>query len=168
MCMDGVGDGYRIRTERLILREIRGDDTEFIVGLRSDPKVYRYFKHPHRLTVEEHEEWYREIYLQNSNIVHWICEKDGVGTGVFAAVRLSDSETEVSYLVSEEHQRKGYAKEALKSIIQWVRREWNPDRILAEIHQDNMVSRAFIQSLGFHESNREKPEKFITYIMDFE
>lgn len=155
-----------IQTERLILREIREDDTGFIVGLRSDPEVYRYFKHPHRLTVEEHEGWYREVYLQNDNIVHWICEKDGVGIGVFAAARVSDSEAEVSYLVSGEYQRKGYAREALKSIILWVRRQWQPDRIIAEIHQDNTVSRAFIKSLGFYEANGEKI--FLKYVMNIE
>lgn len=161
-----MADGHRIRTERLFLREIRDDDTDFIVELRSDPEVYRYFKHPHRLTAEEHEEWYRKVYLRNENIIHWICEKDGVGMGVFAAVRRSDSEAEVSYLVSKEYQRKGYAKEALKSMILWVRREWKSERIFAEIHQDNMVSRAFIQSLGFRVGN--DGEKFLTYIMDFE
>lgn len=118
------------------------------------------------MTAEEHEEWYRKVYLRNENIIHWICEKDGVGIGVFAAVRRSDSEAEVSYLVSKEYQRKGYAGEALKSIILWVRREWKSDRILAEIHQDNMASRAFIQSLGFYETDRE--EKFLKYIMDIE
>lgn len=157
---------HTIRTERLILREIREDDTDFIVELRSDPEVYRYFKHPHQLTVEEHEGWYREVYLQNDNIVHWICEKNGVGVGVFAVVRVSDSEAEVSYLVSEEHQRKGYAREALKSVIQWVRWEWQPDRVIAEIHQDNAVSRAFVKSLGFYETNGGK--MFLKYVMDIE
>lgn len=159
-------DSRTIRTERLILREISGDDTDFIVGLRSNPEVYRYFKHPHRLTVEEHEGWYREIYLQNDNIVNWICEKDGVGIGVFAAVRLSDSEVEVSYLVSQEHQRKGYAGEALKSIILRIRQEWQLERIIAEIHKDNTVSRAFIRSLGFYEADGEK--SFLKYVMNIE
>lgn len=155
-----------IRTERLILREIRDDDTDFIVRLRSDPEVYRYFKHPHQLSVEEHEGWYREVYLQNDNIVNWICEKDGVGIGVFAAVRVSDSEAEVSYLVSGEYQRKGYAGEALKSIILWVRQEWQLERIIAEIHKDNTVSRAFIRSLGFYEADGEK--SFLKYVMNIE
>lgn len=75
-------DSRTIRIKRLFLREIRDDDTDFIVELRSDPEVYRYFKHPHRLTAEEHEEWYRKVYLQNENIIHWICEKDGVNRSV--------------------------------------------------------------------------------------
>lgn len=161
-----MGDGRRVQTERLFLREIRDDDTDFIVELRSDPEVYRYFKHPHCLTVEEHEGWYREVYLQNDNLIHWICEKDGVGIGVFAAVRVSDSEAEVSYLVSKEHQRKGYAREALKSILLWVRREWQSDKIIAEIHQDNNVSRAFIKSLGFYQVSGEK--NFLKYVINAE
>lgn len=164
--MYGVRDSHTIRTERLVLREICAADADFIVGLRSDPRAYRYFKHPHRLTLEEHEEWYREVYLQNDDTIHWICEKNGARIGVFAAVRVSNSEAEVSYLVSVEHQRKGYAGEALNSIILWVRREWKSDRILAEIHQDNMASGAFIRSLGFRRANRE--EQFLTYIRDFE
>lgn len=154
-----------VRTERLILREIRDDDTDFIVGLRSDPEVYQYFKHPHQLTAREHEKWYREVYLKNGHMIHWICEKDGTGIGVFAAVRVSDSEAEVSYLVSEEHQRKGYAREALISIIRWVRQEWKPNRIIAEIHRDNEVSRAFIKSVGFYETDKEKD--FLSYIIDY-
>lgn len=157
-------DSRTIRTERLFLREIRDDDTDFIVELRSDPKVYQYFKYPHRLTVEEHEKWYREVYLQNNGIIHWICEKDGVGIGVFAAVRRPGSQAEVSYLISENHQRKGYAGEALKSIILWVRREWASERILAVIHKDNVASAAFIQSLGFCEADREKD--FLKYILE--
>lgn len=155
-------DNCTIRTEQLFLREICDTDTNFIVGLRSDPKVYQYFKHPHRLTIGEHEKWYREIYLKNDGIIHWVCEKDGVGIGVFAAVRVSDYEAEVSYLVSEEHQRKGYAGEALKSIILWIRKEWKSQRIIAEIHKDNRASRAFIQSLGFCETDRKND--FLKYI----
>lgn len=75
------------RTERRILWEISGSDADFIVGLRSDPEGYRYFKRPHRLTAEEHGKWYREVYLQNEGSIHWICERDGVGIGVFAAAR---------------------------------------------------------------------------------
>lgn len=135
------------------------------MGIRSDPEVYRYFKHPHRLTVEEHEKWYREIYLQDDNMIHWICEKDGVSIGVFAVVRMPGSEAELSYLVAEKYQRNGYAKEALKAIILWIMREWQSERIFAEIHQDNAASKTFIKSLGFYETNGE--QNFLKYIKDF-
>lgn len=152
-----------IQTERLILREIRKSDTGIIVKFRSDPKVYRYFKNPHCLTTEEHERWYTETYLQSQNMVTWICEKDGAEIGVFAAARLSDTETEVSYLVSGIYQKKGYAGEALGSIIAWIRQEWKSVRIIAEIHVKNTASINFIKRFGFEEEDRKKD--FLKFVM---
>lgn len=152
---------YMIKTERLILREIEAGDAETIVRWRSDPQVYQYFKSPHALTMEEHLVWFENDYLGNENIVSWIGSAEGRSIGVFGAKRISFSEAEVSYLVAQSFQKKGYAREAVEGICQWISANWNVRLIVAEIHWENIISQNFIKTLGF--SGNGSIEGYVRY-----
>ncbi len=152
---------YTIKTKRLILREIESGDAETIVRWRSDPKVYQYFRSPHALTMEEHLAWFENGYLGNEDIVSWIGSAEGRLIGVFGAKRISFSEAEVSYLVAQKFQNRGYAREAVEGICQWISSNWNVILITAEIHSKNIVSQNFIQALGFSETGGR--EGYIKY-----
>jgi len=140
----------KIQTERLTLRGINETDALEIVEWRSDPKVYKYFKFPHKITVKEHFYWYNNSYLYNENRFDWMCieKTSGKKIGVFGLVR-DENICEVNYLLAPDAQHKGYACESISSIIQYARDKWHTNQIIAEIHKDNTPSIALVKKLGF-------------------
>ena len=139
-----------LESERLILRGITEDDAPEIVEWRSDPEAYKFFRSPHRITMDEHLSWYRNNYLSNNNRFDWICvdKSSGRKIGVFGAVRDGNT-AEVNYLLAPYAQHKGYASEAVKMVIEYVRSEFHIKRVVAEIHRDNAPSIALAERTGF-------------------
>lgn len=152
--MDNKRADSVIQTKRLLLREITEDDAERIVKWRSDPKVYKYFKYPHALSIEEHKYWYRTVYLSNSNLISWMAMESDTPIGIFSAKRLVSGECEVSYLLDQNYHKRGYATEVLKAIEGWGFYNWNTNRFIAEINNENESSVNFIKKLGYREKNR--------------
>ena len=56
-----------IISKRLSFREITEEDTAFIVKLRSDPDVYRFFLSPKEITAKDHLHWYFNHYVFDEN-----------------------------------------------------------------------------------------------------
>ena len=139
-----------LESERLILKGITEDDAPEIVEWRSDPEAYKFFRSPHRITMDEHLSWYRNNYLSNNNRFDWICvdKSSGRKIGVFGAVRDGNT-AEVNYLLATYAQHKGYASEAVKMVIEYVRSELHIKRVAAEIHRDNAPSIALAERTGF-------------------
>ena len=158
-----MAKGFKtIETERLILRGIDETDAELIVRWRSEPKVYRYFKSPHQITLKEHLNWYNNKYLINNDRFDWICieKKSGNRIGVFGLYR-EDDVAEVNYLLAPEAQHKGYAAEAIQGLVNYAATDWNSKQVVAEIHAENQPSIALVQKLGFELISRE--ESFVIY-----
>lgn len=139
-----------IETDRLLLRGINESDAEDIVEWRSDPEVYRFFKFPHKLSIEEHINWYRHHYINNENRLDWICleKRTGKKIGV-CGLFISDGSAEVNYLLSKDSQHKGYASEAVRNLIAYAENQRGIKSIIAEIHKDNIPSIRLVQKLGF-------------------
>lgn len=150
-------DNTRLRTARLTLREIEEKDTGFIVRLRSDPEVYRYFVSPHRITREEHLNWYRKHYLLSDDRIDWIAEdRDGKAVGVFGIkAGAKDGSAEISYILAPEAYGKGYAREAVEAVMRFAAEERRITRFTAEIHKDNCASIRFAEKAGFRAARQE-------------
>ena len=139
-----------IKTGRLTLRGIAEADAEDIVRWRSDSGVFRFFKSPHKLTLEEHINWYRNSYLSNDKRYDWLCIEDISNTpiGVFG-LNIENNHAEVNYLLAPEAQHRGYAGEAVKALIQYAKESRGIHVITAEIHVDNHASRKLAEAIGF-------------------
>ena len=139
-----------IETQRLLFRGIEEQDAAFIVELRSDPDVYKFFRSPHLISIDEHINWYKNSYLINVNRFDWICiEKDtGKKIGVFGLV-LEERVAELNYLLSPEAQHKGFATEGVKRLIEYAKDKWPVHSVIAEIHKDNVPSLSLVQRVGF-------------------
>ena len=152
----------KLITERLILKEITEADAKDIISLRNQEDVYRYFVHPHEITMDEHLKWFHESYQNNPNRFDWMAfEKDGSVVGCFHLSKEDDVSVEVSYLVSPKYYGKGYAKEATMKLLHFAKEALLSTKAIAVIHQDNVKSINFIQKLDFVKESESG--KFITY-----
>lgn len=140
-----------INTERLILREIDESDANEIVKWRSTEDVFKFFKSPHKLSVDEHMNWFRNFYQQNKDRLDFMClTKDNQHKiGVFGLV-LDVSSAEINYILAPEAQHHGYAQEAVIALMSFAQNNWDIDRFMAEIHKDNEPSIKLIEKLGFN------------------
>lgn len=145
-----------MESDRLYFREITKDDAELIVGWRSDPEVYMYFLSPHKISMEEHLNWYYSFYLNNCNRTDYIAIKKDTNEliGVFGLV-FFDTTVEVNYLLGKEYRGKGYATEAVRYLIAYAKETRQVKKTIAEVHKDNKSSLKLTESLGFSELKRD-------------
>ena len=156
-----------LETPRLILKGISKRDAPDIVKWRSNPVVYKYFKHPHKLSLSEHLNWYYNFYKKDLNRLDWIArdKKTNTKCGVFGIILRNDI-VEVNYLLAPEAQHNGLASEALKVLIPYIGSLYKRTKIIAEIHKDNLASVNLIKKLGF---TQEKVKgDFYTYSLNQE
>lgn len=150
-------------TERMIMREITEMDADFIIALRSDPNVYKYFLAPHPLKKQEHIKWFKESYLNNSDQSCYIArlKLTDLPVGVFSAIKIDLHKMEIGYILSPEAQRAGLATEALAGMENLCRRNSDINTLIAQIHTNNMPSIRLVMRLGYVQ--REHSGDFVIY-----
>lgn len=145
-----------MESQRLFFKEIELSDSEFIVGLRENPQVYKFFLNPHRITIQEHINWFRNNYLNNPDRIDYICFEKATNEriGVFGLLYRNDT-VEVNYLLAQNAQGRGFATEAVECLISFSVKKWNVKNAIAEIHKDNFSSINLAKRLGFILKNTE-------------
>lgn len=140
-----------LETKRCVLKEITIDDAEQIVEWRSNPDIYRYFKNPIKIDVESHIKWFNDSYLHNKNRIDYILflKSPKIKIGVFGINRLQNDLVEISYLLDEQYQGKGYASEAINGLEKFCYEQWGTNVFVAEIHTENAKSISFITKMGY-------------------
>lgn len=143
-----------IQTSRLLLRAIEPQDAKCIVELRNKEEVYKFFKNPHKITVEGHLKWYAERYKQDEtryDFVILLSEnlEEVIGTCGISELDIDKKSMEVSYLLDDRFQKKGYAAEAVTALINMAQSRWKIREVYAVIHKENKQSIHFIKKLGF-------------------
>lgn len=149
----------RWENEEVVLREISADDAGLIVRWRSDPDVYRFFKNPRKITLEEHLAWFDRCYLPDADRFDFIVlTPNGDPVGTVSAVWEPEAHcVEVSYLICPEHRRKGWARKALRAVCGFSLGRWPVREFVAVVHRQNHASMSFIQGQGFAREKEAGP-----------
>ena len=148
-------------SERLYFRGINETDTNCLVTWRSDPQVICYFRRPIPITKKDHEQWYRTVYLQDYERLDFIViekqSQEAIGTVGANHIDLKERSCEISYMIARvAFQRKGYAVEAITSMMNAMRKE-GICHFFVEIHSQNFVSQRTIEKLGYTYCKEQQP-----------
>jgi aminoglycoside 6'-N-acetyltransferase len=147
------------RSQRLILRRVRGDDLEPLIETWSDPAINRY-THPRpdvrgfltQMVTDMQAKlpgetdpggpWYQFIIerRQDGTAIGDI----GVGFGV-----PGEHQVELGYRIGTAHQRQGYAREAVAAMIDYLIDHHAIHRFVALVAVPAVPSAALLRSLGF-------------------
>ncbi len=145
------------QTQRLQIRPVSIEDTHALYRYRSDPGTYKYLG-----TIPESvddiadliKKTSREINIQGTWFQFVIIEQ--FTNSVIGDIGLhfleTDSENkqvEIGYTLDKAHRGKGYATEALKTIIDYLFNQLNKHRVIASIDPINTKSINLIKRLGF-------------------
>ena len=148
-----------IETERLLLRKPRPEDAPDLAVAYAEPETVRYIGDGTTATLEEVE----------AVIPQWLERWELWGVGFFSLERRADgrvlgragflrwdpetwevggSETEIGWLIGQEHWGQGYATEAALALRDWALRERGLSRLISLIQHGNLRSVRVAEKLG--------------------
>lgn len=147
----------------LLLKPISDTDRNFINGLFSNNEIKKYYIVP-----KEAQQDYRKLVdywlndIRNEAGTCWIIIKRGSGIFVpdnqvgFVAFEFRESlkNARISYAILPEFRRKGIATNAVKLVIENLKKE-GIEKIEADIDRENLHSERVVEKLGFSANKRQ-------------
>lgn len=146
----------QLQTARLDLEPVRIEHADEIWLQLDDDRMWRYFPAQRPQTPDDlrglYEKWSRGSQNQTEVWHNWLCRERTGGVLVAsmqATVLVQARVFYIAYAVYPLHQRKGYAGEAVRAVIDYVKRAYDVDRAFAEMDTRNEPSYRLAESLGF-------------------
>src|SRR3989337_3021262 len=142
-----------LRTKRLTLKRISLSDAEALLSYRSDPEIYK-FQNFKPGTIDHVIDFINRC-SQTPNI-----EGSEYQLGVFLDNELigdcglhflgpENSQVEIGYTIACRHQRRGYARECVVSILEHLFGVLRKHRVIASLDPRNEPSMRLMEKLGF-------------------
>jgi RimJ/RimL family protein N-acetyltransferase len=139
-----------IRTDRLLLRRARMDDTAAMHRIMSDPVAMRYWSTPPHVELAQTERWMASMMdADSATSDDFILTLDGALIGKLGAWQLP----EVGFLIDPAHWGHGYATEAMTAFVD-RRRALGSAELTADVDPRNESSLRLLQRCGFVETHR--------------
>lgn len=144
-----------LETERLVLRELTGDDAEFILGLLNQPSFLRFVGDKGIRTVSDARAWIetgpranyrRHGYGLNLVTLREVAEPIGI-CGLVNREWLEDPD--IGFSLLPDYWSQGYAYEASSAVLRQAATVYRLGRILAITNHDNRSSVHLLEKLGF-------------------
>ena len=145
-------------TSRLKIRNLRESDLDAFYQYRSNPEIARYQGFDTFTRVQAR--IFLEAHANNTRITpgEWVqfgienvftCELVG-DCAVY--LQMADSRiAEIGITISHLHQRKGYARECMRALINYLFQEKGVHRIIETVDTENIASIQMLKSLSFRQ-----------------
>jgi len=144
-----------LRAQRVVLRQLRGEDAGALVEIFSHPEVLRYWGGAALLSELAAREFIGSADgLRAQNVLHvWgIARADDdriLGTATLAQVDIRNKRAEVGYALGRDHWGRGYMAEALPVLIRHAFDTLELHRLEADVDPRNGPSVRILERLGF-------------------
>ena len=145
----------RIETPRLALKPLQLKDTRGMYAYRSDPKVTR-FQSWRPLKEEEVEAFIRKFGSGNLNVVGAWCQmgvyrkttQELIGDIGMHFLPPDARQVEIGFTIGPQHQRQGYATEAVGALLSYLFERLHKHRLIASVDPRNIASIALLEKMG--------------------
>jgi RimJ/RimL family protein N-acetyltransferase len=146
---------FPVKTQRLLLRELRPSDEEHIHEYASDPLVPRYDAWGPNTAEATHEVLHRWIAQQQKwprDDVHLgaelVQERKLIGSVRLWVTDEANRIAEIGYTFNRNYWRCGYATEAASALLKCAFRELNMHRVIAACDTRNVASWRVMEKIG--------------------
>ena len=143
-----------VKTDRLILRKVCGDDVEDMYEYSCNPGVTEFLTwspHPDKICTLEYISYLQSRY-RTGDFYDWavVVKADGkmIGTCGFTRFDYDNNAAEVGYVINPEYRGRGVAPEALARVLEFGFTELKLNRIEARYIVGNEVSRRVMEKVG--------------------
>lgn len=152
----------KIKTERLTLRQLRGDDFEQLFDLRYHDEVLRFIARD----VPENKDSIKQFITDrnedcnNGKIVFWAIQEQNksrlIGTICLWNFNAAKTVAEVGYELHPDFHNQGFMSEALQAVLAYGLKKMNLNAIEAFTDKDNTNSQLLLEKFNFkYDANRE-------------
>lgn len=148
-----MDSGFRLETERLVLRPFTADDLDGIHAVLGDAEIMEYYPAP--FTREQSQRWIEWNLGHYRDRGHglWVLESKDTGElvgdcGLIPQTVDGRREVEVGWHVRRDQQRKGLATEAARECVRYAFEEMGLTRLISLIRPENLPSRRVAEKLG--------------------
>jgi RimJ/RimL family protein N-acetyltransferase len=145
----------QISTDRLLAKGLKVHDSERVFRYRSLPEVYRYQSWRPETQAEVADFIQRATVLGFDVVDSWYqlgmyirVTEELIGDVGLHFLPPDNEQTEMGFTVAPEHQRKGYALEAVRAVIDHLFGTMHKHRIVASVDPQNVGSIALLEKLG--------------------
>lgn len=146
-------------TDRLMLRPLLASDAEALFPAFSDPDLMTWWSSGPHATVEETRAYINPEGGYGDDWLAWAITSGGseamgrVGAGI-----RRPGVWEIGYLLRRDLWGRGYAREAVAGVVEYLFNEKDARRIFADVDPDNVLSIGLLRRLGFREEGRLRAE----------
>ena len=144
-----------LNTERLILKALADSDAQSLLAYRSDPEIFRYqswkptaleeardFITRYTQSFDQEGTWFQlGIFERNSMVL----------IGDLGLHFVDDAQVEIGFTIAGAHHRKGYGREAVWSVIDYLFGVMKKHRVTASVDPANLASIALLKSVGMRQ-----------------
>jgi [ribosomal protein S5]-alanine N-acetyltransferase len=153
---DKVFENFPVmKTERLLLRNVKSSDAESIFKLRSNDQVMIHMDSDYHNSVEDALKFIKLInddYNDKSGI-NWAIELTGtnemIGYVCFHRLDRANCRGEMGYALHPDYWRKGYTAEAIREVVKFGFDKMDLHGIDANVNPKNEASKSLLKKLGF-------------------
>lgn len=143
----------RLETPRTFMREILGNDFDFLLRMMSDAEVMRYYPRPYTdRDVRDFINRMRRRYRDDGCGLWLVLDREsGEPLGRVGLMRQDVNgadEFEVGYMIHRPFWRRGFATEAATAVRDWAFGERRLPRVISLIRPENVPSQGVARHLG--------------------
>ena len=151
-----------LRSQRLDMEPTLPHHADEVFAFLDDIEMWRYFAHQRSESIDDLRKTYARRAQGPADVrqrwENWIVRERAsyAAIGDLQATIFCDlGEASIAYGVFPPYRRRGYAREAVKTLLEHVRAAHDVRRAFAEINVENAPSLSLIRSIGFSEVRRE-------------
>lgn len=133
------------------LRECRASDSDMLLLWRNSEPVRSISRQTKRIYESEHSAWFRDRLTRSDLEPFWIVTLLGTPIGYvrFDKNLQIGNGFEISILINEQNQHKGFGRTALNASITEFQKRFSGEKIYAIIREDNFQSIKLFKCVGF-------------------
>lgn len=145
----------KLESERLIIRDFTLKDAPFYFELFNDPDWIRFISDKNLKSVDETEAYLQKMQIENSKLgglgfFTVILKETNKAIGTSTALQREQVNfVDIGYGFLPRYRGKGFATEATKLIIAYVRKKFQQEKVLAFTMPENVNSQKLLKKLDF-------------------
>lgn len=143
-----------LTTERLLLRQIKPEDQQFIFEGLSHPDVIPFYgvRYDSFEATKTQMDWYKKMLFDGTGIPWKIVDKqtaENIGVISIYFYKPEHNKAEIGFWLLPQYWNKGFASEALNATIDYWKNKKNLHRLEGFVEEGNTASRKLLEKAGF-------------------